>query len=229
MGPNASTTVVITWTPTFGGIHNAILSIANNDSDENPYNFAIQATAQLKLTYDAGPNGTLSDTKTQVVFYTASGTAVTAVTAIPNTGYHFVNWGDGSTANPRTDTNVTQNLLVKANFATGGYTLAYTAGANGSLLGNNSTTASSVPVSVDQSGVLAGKTISAIAAGGADSMAIYGATPQAIAVAHPAGTFLTDGSASIDFATVTLGGAAVDPTFTVPGGQSQITDILSPP
>ena len=101
VGPGASTTVVITWTPTFGGIHNATLSIANNDSNENPYNFAIQATAQLKLTYTAGANGLISGTTPQVVFSTGTGSAVTAV---PATGYHFVNWSDASTANPRTDT-----------------------------------------------------------------------------------------------------------------------------
>ena len=114
VGPGASTTFVITWTPTFGGIHNATLSIANNDSNENPYNFAIQATAQLKLTYTAGANGTLTGTTPQIVYSTATGSAVTAV---PATGYRFVNWSDGFTANPRTDTPVTANVSVTANFA----------------------------------------------------------------------------------------------------------------
>ncbi len=41
----------------------------------------------------------------------------TPVTAVAATGYHFVNWSDGSTANPRTDTNVTTNRTVIANFA----------------------------------------------------------------------------------------------------------------
>ncbi|MBJ7286024.1 MAG: choice-of-anchor D domain-containing protein, partial [Akkermansiaceae bacterium] len=132
VAPGASTTVVITWTPTFGGIHNATLSISNNDANENPYNFAIQATAQLKLTYTAGANGTLTGTTPQVVFSTATGSAVTAV---PATGYHFVNWSDFSALNPRADTPVTANVTATANFAPGGYTLAYTAGANGSITG----------------------------------------------------------------------------------------------
>lgn len=132
VAPGASTTFVITWTPTFGGIHNATLSIANNDSNENPYDFAIQATAQLKLTYTAGANGTLTGTTPQVVFSTATGSAVTAV---PATGYHFVNWSDFSNVNPRTDTPVTANVNVTANFATGGYKLTYFAGANGSIAG----------------------------------------------------------------------------------------------
>jgi uncharacterized delta-60 repeat protein len=131
VAPGGSTTFVITWTPTFGDtIHRATLSIANNDSNENPYDFAIEATVTLTLNYAAGPNGSLSGDVAQGGFE-----ARTAVTAVPNSGYHFVNWSDGSAANPRIDLNVTQNVNVTANFAIGGYTLAYTAGANGSIAG----------------------------------------------------------------------------------------------
>ena len=41
----------------------------------------------------------------------------TAVTAIPVAGYHFVNWSDGVTANPRLDKAVTADKAVSANFA----------------------------------------------------------------------------------------------------------------
>ena len=74
-GGTGITTFQVTWTPTFGGIHSATLTIPNNDSNENPYNFAISATAQLKLSYEAGPNGSLSGTTPQIVYSTASGTA----------------------------------------------------------------------------------------------------------------------------------------------------------
>ena len=84
------------------------------------------------LTYNAGANGSISGTSPQTVNYGANGTAVTPV---PNTGYHFVNWSDGSVANPRTDTVVTSNLTVTANFAINTYTLTYNAGANGSISG----------------------------------------------------------------------------------------------
>jgi Divergent InlB B-repeat domain/PA14 domain len=67
-----------------------------------------------RLTYNAGSNGSISGTKTQTVDYGTSGSAVTAV---PNGGYHFVNWSDASTSNPRTDTNVTTNITVTANFS----------------------------------------------------------------------------------------------------------------
>jgi Divergent InlB B-repeat domain/YDG domain/Bacterial Ig-like domain (group 3) len=66
------------------------------------------------LTYTAGANGTVTGTSPQTV---ASGGSGSAVTAVPNTGYHFVNWSDASTSNPRTDTNVTGNISVTANFA----------------------------------------------------------------------------------------------------------------
>ena len=59
------------------------------------------------------------------------------MTAVPNAGYHFVNWSDASTANPRTDTNVMANVSVTANFAINTYTLTYTAGANGSISGTS--------------------------------------------------------------------------------------------
>ena len=58
-------------------------------------------------------NGTLTGVTPQTVDYGTNGTPVTAV---PNTGYSFVNWSDGSTANPRTDLDVTNNLTVTANF-----------------------------------------------------------------------------------------------------------------
>jgi hypothetical protein len=79
------------------------------------------------LTYTAGSNGSLTGSSPQTVNYGTSGTAVTAVAA---SGYHFVNWSDGSTANPRTDSNVTANLSVTANFASS--TCSINASATGS-------------------------------------------------------------------------------------------------
>ena len=94
-------------------------------------NFAINT---YTLTYTAGANGSITGTSPQTVNHGANGTPVTAV---PNAGYHFVNWSDASTANPRTDTNVTANVNVTANFAINTYTLTYTAGANGSITGTS--------------------------------------------------------------------------------------------
>jgi len=66
------------------------------------------------LSYSAGANGSLSGNTSQTVVHGADGAAVTAV---PDTGYHFVSWSDGATANPRTDKNVQSDITVTANFA----------------------------------------------------------------------------------------------------------------
>ncbi|MDO9043190.1 MAG: FG-GAP-like repeat-containing protein, partial [Desulfocapsaceae bacterium] len=96
-------------------------------------NFATGTNDPYTLTYTAGANGSITGTTPQTVNRGDSGTAVTAV---PATGYHFVQWSDGSTTNPRTDSNVTADISVTANFAgTNTYTLTYTAGANGSITG----------------------------------------------------------------------------------------------
>ncbi len=95
-------------------------------------NFAIDT---FTLTYAAGTHGTLTGETAQVVDYGTNGTAVTAV---PDTGYHFVNWSDASTDNPRTDLSVTANISVTANFAIDTFTLDYGAGAGGSLTGETS-------------------------------------------------------------------------------------------
>jgi Divergent InlB B-repeat domain len=74
-------------------------------------NYAINT---YTLTYSAGANGSISGTSPQTVNFDDSGTAVTAV---PNSGYHFVQWSDSSTANPRTDTNVQGDISVTVSFA----------------------------------------------------------------------------------------------------------------
>ncbi len=101
------------------------------------------------LLYAAGANGSLTGTTSQSVIPGADGTAVTAV---PDTGYHFVDWSDASTENPRTDTNVNTNISVTANFAINTYTLTYTAGAGGSVSG---TTPQTVNYGSDGSAVTA--------------------------------------------------------------------------
>ena len=97
-------------------------------------NYALNA---YTLAYAGGGHGSLSGSTNQTVNHGASGSAVTA---LADPGYHFVNWSDASTANPRTDTNVINNLSVTANFAINTYTLAYAAGAHGSLSGSTNQT-----------------------------------------------------------------------------------------
>jgi uncharacterized repeat protein (TIGR02543 family) len=92
------------------------------------------AIDQFTLAYTAGTGGTIEGSTSQTVNYNANGTAVRAV---PDAGYSFVNWSDGSTSNPRTDINVKSDVSVTANFAINTFTLTYAAGANGTISGTS--------------------------------------------------------------------------------------------
>ena len=90
------------------------------------------------LTYTAGSNGTTSGLSSQGVIAGFSGSLVTAVA---NSGYHFVQWSDGKTTASRVDTNVLGSISVSASFAADVvaptvYSLAYNAGANGTIFGS---------------------------------------------------------------------------------------------
>jgi surface protein len=84
------------------------------------YNWSItdggQVTCQT-ATYSAGENGSLTGATSQ---YIVDGQAGTPVTAVPATGYRFAGWSDGSTANPRTDGNLTGAIVVNAIFVANG-------------------------------------------------------------------------------------------------------------
>ncbi|MES2919982.1 MAG: LamG-like jellyroll fold domain-containing protein [Verrucomicrobiota bacterium] len=109
-----------------------LVAAVSNGAGSNSAITVVFSTPQYTLTYLAGSGGAISGPAVQAVTQGNNGTAVTAV---PDTGYHFVNWSDASTANPRTDTDVTANLTVTANFAINTYTLTYNAGANGTVGG----------------------------------------------------------------------------------------------
>jgi len=97
-------------------------------------NFAVNT---YTLAYTAGSNGTISGTSPQTVDYNGSGAAVTAV---PNTGYHFVNWSDGVATAARTDSGVTADKSVSATFAQNAIetrTLTYVAGSGGTISGTS--------------------------------------------------------------------------------------------
>ena len=68
----------------------------------------------FSLTYSADTGGSVEGELSQNVLKAEDGTAVTATS---DAGYTFTGWSDGSTANPRTDTNVTSYVNVTANFA----------------------------------------------------------------------------------------------------------------
>jgi hypothetical protein len=55
-----SATFQVTFDPTGSGTRSATLSIANNDEDENPYNFSIQGTGTPAAVFTNGANGGLN-------------------------------------------------------------------------------------------------------------------------------------------------------------------------
>lgn len=69
------------------------------------------------LTYTAGAHGHITGTSPQSVNHGGSGTEVTAV-ADPH--FHFVGWSDLGTSATRTDSGVTHDINVTANFAVDG-------------------------------------------------------------------------------------------------------------
>ena len=111
-----------------------VLTAARTDLDVSANvsvtaNFAINT---YTLTYTAGAGGSITGVSPQTVNHGEDGTEVTAVA---NTGYHFVDWSDGVLTAARTDLDVSANVSVTANFAINTYTLTYTAGAGGSITG----------------------------------------------------------------------------------------------
>ena len=107
-----------------------ITSYTFENVDSNHTITASFAVDTFTLTYTAGSGGSLIGDTSQIVNYGANGIAITA---IPDLGYHFVNWSDGSTANPRTDINVTGNVTVTASFTANTYTLEVTVVGNGAV------------------------------------------------------------------------------------------------
>ena len=93
----------------------------------------VTLTKTHTLTYSAADaNGSIVGTTSQTVNHGANGSLVTATPAL---GYHFVSWSDAYPTAARTDLNVTADKNVTATFAINTYTLAYTAGAHGSIDG----------------------------------------------------------------------------------------------
>ena len=151
------------WSGDFTGNPNP-LTVTNVTSNMTiTANFAINT---YLLTYNDGLHGSITGIKNQTVDHGSDGTAVTAVS---DAGYHFVDWSDGSIDNPRTDTNVTDDLDVTANYAeniltvsigsdsisenggTSEATVTRNSGTNGDLtvnLASDDTTEATVPVTV---------------------------------------------------------------------------------
>ncbi len=112
--PNAGYDFV-NWTvtsgsATFGNANSASTTATISLPATIRANFAIP---QYTLTYNAGTGGTISGNASQTVTH---GSAGTEVTAVASSGYTFTKWSDNVTTASRTDTSVTANLNVTAEF-----------------------------------------------------------------------------------------------------------------
>ncbi|MEM7111260.1 MAG: choice-of-anchor D domain-containing protein [Chloroflexota bacterium] len=97
---SGSTTFQVTFTPTAGGVRSATISIANTDSDENPYTFAIQGTgavvSTVSLTVDTtSDDGALQTCDDAVANDCSLRGAITAANSDPNTTTISFNIGGG--------------------------------------------------------------------------------------------------------------------------------------
>ena len=78
---SSNTTFEITFTPSAIGLRTATLTIANDDSDENPYNFNIQGTGAI-ITYSSvsvSVNWPRWSSENRVEVYTPTGTLLTTI------------------------------------------------------------------------------------------------------------------------------------------------------
>ena len=108
-----ATTFIITFSPQAQGVRTAIVSIANNDSNENPYDFMIQGTGDCNATANtvtplSGPEGTevtITATANNLVGATATFNGVAAVVTQVSSTQIKVIVPDGATTGYLTTTN----------------------------------------------------------------------------------------------------------------------------
>jgi FtsP/CotA-like multicopper oxidase with cupredoxin domain len=96
----------------------------------------LMVAAPAVVTFATDGNGSISGTASQSVAYLASAGTVTAV---PNAGYHFVNWTEGTTvvssSAALTSANVTAAHAYVANFAVDTFSVNFTSDGNGGING----------------------------------------------------------------------------------------------
>ncbi len=90
--------------------------------------FVLESVNVYTITANAGVGGSVTGSGTYIANESAT------ITAVPNSGYHFVKWSDGSTEAERTLT-VNANGTYTATFEMDTYELKVVAGANGTVTG----------------------------------------------------------------------------------------------
>ena len=93
----------------------------SNGSTDNPITFTLTQDTTLTAIF-VGLTANVDDNTMGTASHTKTANLVEVVTATPNYGYHFVQWQDGNTDNPRTVT-LTQDTVLTAYFAVNTYYL----------------------------------------------------------------------------------------------------------
>ena len=93
----------------------------SNGSTDNPITFTLTQDTALTAIF-VGLTANVDDNTMGTATHTKTANLVEVVTATPNYGYHFVQWQDGNTDNPRTVT-LTQDTVLTAYFAVNTYYL----------------------------------------------------------------------------------------------------------
>ena len=97
-------------------------------------NWSSMSALTFTITPVAGPNGSIDPSTAQTV---SEGGSSSALTAIPASGYRFVDWtapdGFRSSVNPLVVSNVSADQTLTANFAANANTVTPSAGSNGSI------------------------------------------------------------------------------------------------
>ena len=104
----------------------------SNGSTDNPITFTLTQDTALTAIF-VGLTANVDDNTMGTATHTKTANLVEVVTATPNYGYHFVQWQDGNTDNPRTVT-LTQDTVLTAYFAVNSYHV--TLSSNDSTLGS---------------------------------------------------------------------------------------------
>jgi hypothetical protein len=149
IGSNSSTTFVVTFTAGTNGTRSAIMNIANNDSNENPYNITLQGTGvlpEINITSQFGTTIIDGDTTPSIYDLTDFGDvsiesgSVTVNFVLQNTGSATLNVGAISFSG----TNATDFVVIAAPSATiaAGASSVFKIGFNPTVKGSKTSTMS---------------------------------------------------------------------------------------
>ena len=112
-----STPVITVFIPQTTSTTSTVVNIPQVTPTSTQQEITITPTLSVSKTYTiiytAENGGSIKGSSTQIIKENATGTEVTAVA---DSGYYFIDWSDGVTSSTRTDSNLTENKNVNANF-----------------------------------------------------------------------------------------------------------------